>query len=173
MGLCKLCTQLLLNNPPLPFFFLPSFPPQLPFLTFSPRIQLPCPGSFHKVPIEAREKGSAAAAGRSFLQGRYRGAGSSLHERAPTPPAPFSSACASAIHQGPTLSGAREHREKGGITLFSLCTPHSYTSVPKASANELASAALWVEREAGLWGRKGLINMGSFSSLMERQSCVH
>ncbi|CAB1447318.1 unnamed protein product [Pleuronectes platessa] len=49
---------------------------------------------------------------------------------------------ASAIHRGPTLSGARECREKGGITLFSLCTLHSHASLPKASANELASVVL-------------------------------
>ena len=29
------------------------------------------------------------------------------------------------------------------------------------------------EKEAGLGERKGLINTGSFSSLMERQACVH
>lgn len=83
MGLCKLGASNYSHIPHSPSLSLPSFPHQLPFLTFSLRIQLACPGSFHKMPIEAREKGPAAAAGRSFLQSRYRGAGSSLHERAP------------------------------------------------------------------------------------------
>lgn len=97
------------------------------------------------VSIEAREKHWAAAAGRSFLPGRYRGVGSSLHERAPLFQPHSALLLPPLFTQGLTLSGGREHRKRG-ITLFSLCTPHNYTSAPKASTNELASA----EREVGL-----------------------
>lgn len=88
----ELCTQWghndrLMQHPPPPNLplhllpFLPNFHFSLPF--FLPVFSIPCLGSFHKASIEAREKDLEAAAGHSFLQGRYRAAGSSLHERAP------------------------------------------------------------------------------------------
>lgn len=88
------------------------------------------------------KKGSAAA-GHSFLQSRYRGAESSLHERAPflqlysTLPLPplFTKAL---LCQEQGSKGRR--KKKGGISLFTLCTPHGYTSISKASTNELATA---------------------------------
>lgn len=82
--LYPLPSQLLLQPaPPFALFFLPSLPNFHSSLSLSV-FSYPVQASFHKVSIEAREKGSAAAAaGHSFLQGRYRGAGSSLHERAP------------------------------------------------------------------------------------------
>ena len=83
MGLCKLSTLSTPNySPPLSFFFLPSlsnFHSSLPLSVFSYPVQAP----FTRSLLKPGEKGSAAAAGHSFLQGRYRGAGSSLHERAP------------------------------------------------------------------------------------------
>lgn len=148
MGLCKPSTlsppnysTTLTPSSPSPFFFLPSLPnfhSSLSLSVFSYPVRAP----FTKSLLKPGEKGSAAAAGHSFLQGRYRGAGSSLHERAPF----------LQLHSAPLLpplfteallcqeQGSTEKKE--GSLLFSLCTPHSYTSVPKAPANELASAVL-------------------------------
>lgn len=99
-------------------------------------------GSFHRASIEAREKASEAAAGRSFLLGRYRAAGSALHERAPLlrlHSAPLSPP----LFSGALLCQEQGSAEKeGGITPF-LSLSRSYsTRAPKAAANEVASAAL-------------------------------
>lgn len=140
------CSQLLPQLPSVFFFF--SFNLQHPFLTFSQSIQIPCPSSFHRASIEVREKASAAAAGHSFLQGRYRGAGSSLHEWAPllqlhsAPPLPL-------LFRRLYFVRSKGADKKEGISFFSLCTSHSCTGIPKVSANELL-----VGKEAGLWKKK-------------------
>lgn len=86
MGLCKLCTFSLPNYSPLfLFFFLPSFPPELPFLTlslssYSPTLSgAPFTRSLLKPGKKAQRQQLAALFSRAGIEG----AGSSLHERAP------------------------------------------------------------------------------------------
>lgn len=59
-------------------------------------------------------------------------------------------------------------RKKEGSTLFSLCPPHSQRGPPKPPLMRWPPPRC----EAGLWKRKGLINMGPFSSPLERHSQI-
>lgn len=60
-------------------------------------------------------------------------------------------------------------RKKEGSPLFFLCPPRSRRGLPKLPLMRWPPPRC----EAGLWKRKGLINMGPFSSPLECHSRVH
>lgn len=170
MGLCKLCSL----SPPnySPFLLFSSFLPSLPNFHSSLSLSVfshPVQALFTKSLLKPGKKAQQQQLATLFSRAGIEGLGALCMSE------PHSSGsiqlrfCLRYSPRPYTLSGAREHREKRRDRPFLfLCTPHSYASVPKASANE--SASEWREREAGLRKRKGLINTGSFSSRMERQS---